>query len=78
MGEWNPLNKVFTLGGRLFNPPKGKHVLKRTESHRCGVNTQGIFACNFSMFFKVSQRIFLENCLQNLKGVTNFSHKVLK
>ena len=56
MGEWNPLNKLFTLGGRLFNPPKRKHVLKRAESHRFEVNTLGTFACNFSTFFKVSQR----------------------
>ena len=26
-----PLNKLFPLGGRLFNHPKGKHVLKHTE-----------------------------------------------
>ena len=51
-----PLNKLFTLGGRLFNPPKRKHVLKRAEGHRCEVNTLGTFACNFSVFFKVSQR----------------------
>ena len=30
-----PLNKLFTLGGRLFNPPNGEQVLKRVESHRC-------------------------------------------
>ena len=41
-----PLNKLFTLGGRLFNPPKGKHVQKRAESHRCEVNKLGILACN--------------------------------
>ena len=50
------LNKLFTLGGRLFNRPNQKHVLKRAESYRCEVNTLGIFACNFSTFFKVSQR----------------------
>ena len=55
MGEWNP-PELFTLGGRLFNPSKGKHVLKRAESHRCEVNKLGIFACNFSMFFKISHR----------------------
>ena len=49
MGEWNPLNKLFTQGGRLFHASKGKHLLKRTESHRCKVNILGIFACNFSM-----------------------------
>ena len=48
-----PLNKLFTLGGRLFNSSNGKHVLKRAESHRCEVNTLGILACNFSMLFKV-------------------------
>ena len=47
---------VFTLGGRLSNPQKGKHVLKRAESHRCEVNKSGILACNFSTVFKVSQR----------------------
>ena len=51
-----PLNKLFTLGGRLSNPPKRKNVLKRPASHLCEVNTLGIFACNFSTFFKVSQR----------------------
>ena len=66
----------FTLGGRLFNRPKGRHVLKHAESHRCEVNTLGVFSCNFSTFFKVSQNGFiLENCLQNLNGVTDFSQK---
>ena len=50
------INYSFTLGGRLFNPPKRKHVLKRADSHRCEVKTFGTFACNISMFFKVSQR----------------------
>ena len=45
-----PLNKLFTQGGSLFNPPKRKHVLKRAESHRCEVNTLGTFACSFSSF----------------------------
>ena len=27
-----PLNKLFTLGGRLFNPSKREHVLKHAES----------------------------------------------
>ena len=51
-----PLNKLFILGEKLFNPPKRNHVLKRSESHRCEVNTLWIFACDFSTFFKVSQR----------------------
>ena len=41
--------------GKMFDPSKGNHVLKRAESHRCEVNTSGILACNFSIFFKVSQ-----------------------
>ena len=56
MGEAIPLNKLFILGGRLINPSKRKHVLKRAESHRCEVNTLGTFACNSSTFFKISQR----------------------
>ena len=52
MGEWIPLNKLFTPAGRLFNPSKGKHVLKRAKSHRFEVNTLGILACNFSMFLR--------------------------
>ena len=56
MGEGNPLNKLLKLGGRLFNPSKGKHVLKRAENYCCEVNTLRIFACNFSTFFKVPQR----------------------
>ena len=57
LSSWeNGMNNLFTLGGRLFNPPKRKHVLKRAESHRCEVNTLGTFACNFNMFFRVSQR----------------------
>ena len=51
-GEWSPLNKLFTLWGGHFNPPKRKHVLKRAESHRCELNTLGTFACNFSTFLR--------------------------
>ena len=51
-----PLNKLFTLGGSLFSQPKRKHVLMSAESHRCEVNTLGLFACNFSTLFKDSQR----------------------
>ena len=54
MGEWNPPEKVIHTGGRLFNLSKRNHV--RAESHRCEVNTLGIFVCNFGTFFEVSQR----------------------
>ena len=43
----------FTVGGRLFNPPKRKQVLKHAESHCCEVNTLGTFACNFSTFLRL-------------------------
>ena len=56
MGEWNSLNELFTLGGKLFNRSEGKHLLKRPDSHHCEVSTSEMFARNFSMFFKVSQR----------------------
>ena len=46
-------NKLFKLGGKLFNHHKCKARAKmRAESHRCEVNTLGIFACNFSTNFK--------------------------
>ena len=51
------MNKLFTLGRRVFDPPKGQYVLSRAESRRCKVNTLGILVCNFSIFFKVSQTI---------------------
>ena len=35
------LNKLSTLGRRLFIPPKREHVLKCAESHRCEINTLG-------------------------------------
>ena len=65
MGEWNPLNKLFTLGGRIFNLSIRKQVLKRAESHRCEVNKLGILRCNFKMFLSV----------QNLNGVTDFNQE---
>ena len=71
-----PLNKLFTLGGRLFNPPKRKHMLKLAESHRCEANTLGISAFDFRTFIKVSSKGFiLENRLQNLNGVTEFGQE---
>ena len=68
-----PLNKLFILGGRLFNPPRGKHVLKGADSHCCEVNTLRKLACNFSTLFKVSAReFFVENCLPGLNRMTDF------
>ena len=67
---------LFILGGRLFNLRRGKHVLQRAESPRCEVNTLGKLACNFSTLFKDSPRdFFLENRLQDLNGVTDFSQE---
>ena len=34
---------------------RAESIIIFAESHRCEVNTQGILACNFSTFFKVSQ-----------------------
>ena len=45
--------KVRMVSGIETNLP---FALKRVESHRCEVNTLGIYACNFITFFKVSQR----------------------
>ena len=45
-----PLNKLLTPGGRLSTRQK------ESIGHGCEVNTSGILACNFSTFFKVSQR----------------------
>ena len=61
---------LFIPGGRLFNPTREKHVLRRAESHHCEVNTLWKLACNFSTFFKVSRReFFLGNRLQYLRLV---------
>ena len=52
---------------------------KRAESHRCEVNTFEIFACYLSMFFEgFSKVLILENRLQNLNGMTDFSPKISK
>ena len=67
-----PLNGLFTLGGRLFNPPKGKHVLMCAESHRCGVNTLGIFACKFSMFLRFLKGIHIRNSATESKRSDRF------
>ena len=53
MGEWNPPEKVIHTSGKTFQPAKKK---ARAESHRCEVDTLGIFACDFGTFFEVSQR----------------------
>ena len=42
LGELNPPEYVIRTGGGLFNPTKGKHVLKRAESHRCDGNLLAI------------------------------------
>ena len=73
-----PRNKSFTLEGRLFNPPKGKHMLKRSESHCCEVNTLGFLLAILACFLRFSKGFILENRLQNLNGMTDFSQKVSK
>ena len=72
-----PLNKLFsTLGGRIFNTPKGKHMLKHAESHRCEVNTLGLGLGFLLLILEgFSKGFILENCLQNLNRVTDFTLK---
>ena len=48
-----PLNKLFTLGGRRFNPPKREHLLKRAESRRCEVNTLEILLVILARFCRI-------------------------
>ena len=64
-----PLNKLFILGKVVFNPPRGKHALKRTEVIVMRETYPGNL--NFSTLFKVSQRDFF-NPLQNQNGVLDF------
>ena len=57
MGAWNAPEYVIRTRGQVFlQTAKGKHVLKRAESHLFEVNRLGFLACNFSTFFKVSKR----------------------
>ena len=66
------MNKLFILRGRLFNPTRGKQVLKRAESHRCEVNTLWKFACNRSTLFKVTRREFFRRSLTESEGSDRF------
>ena len=66
---------LFILRGRLFNPTSGKRERKRTESHLYEVNTLWKLACNFSTFLRFLEGNFLENRLQNLTEVTDFSQE---
>ena len=78
VGEWSPLNKLFTLGGRLFNPPKGKHLLKLAESHRSEVNTLGIL-CDFSTFLRFLNGIhFRKSHTESERGDRSSPGKFLK
>ena len=74
--EWNPPEYVIHTTGNTFQPDKrGAHAESPAESLRCEVNTLGKLACNFSTFCKVSPRDFLLDQLENLNGVTDFSHR---
>ena len=58
---------------------KRKHVLKRAESHRCEVNTLGIFACNFSMFLRFLKGAHFRKSLTESEQSDRFeSEKFLK
>ena len=69
------LNKLFTQDGRLFNPSKSKRVLKRAESHRCVRLTQGFLLAILASFSRFFKGFCLENRLQNLNGVADFSQE---
>ena len=56
-------------------PPKGKHMLKRPENHRCEINTLGILDCDFGTFLRFLKEFIIENRLQNLNRVTDCSQK---
>ena len=57
-GRMESLRISYSHWGKTLQPAKTKARAKRkrAESHRSEVNTLGSFACNISMFFKVSQR----------------------
>ena len=50
-------------------------MLKRAESHRCEVNTLGTLLVILAFFLGFSKGLILENRLQNLNEVTDFSQK---
>ena len=48
----------------------------RAESHCCEVNTIGILACNFTMFFKVFKGIHFRKSLAESILARKFSKKI--
>ena len=75
MSSWENgilLNKLFTPGGRPFNPAKGKQDLKRAESHCCKVNTLGMLACNFSKFLRFLKEIHFRKSLKESERCDRF------
>ena len=74
-----PLNKLFTLRGRLFNRTRGKQVLQRAESHHCAVNTLGKLAGNFSTFSRFLQGNFFRKSPTESERSDQFSPgKIIK
>ena len=63
MGEWNTNEQVIHARGRGEDASKGKHVLRRAESHCCEVNPFETFACNFSILFNVFKGIHFRKSL---------------
>ena len=59
-----------------FSTRQEESTCKRKLKVIAGGKQLGILACDFSTFFKVSERdSLLQNRLWNLKGVTDFSQK---
>ena len=58
-----PHGRIESLSISFFNLPKGKHMLKRAESHRCEVNTLGTLACKFCTFLRFLKGIHFRKSL---------------
>ena len=65
---------IHTRRKTFHSPTRIAHA-KACSSHRCEVNILRKVACNFSTGFKILERNFSENPLQNLNGVTDFSQE---
>ena len=72
MGKWNPPEQVIHTRGETVLPAKGKHVLKHGEGHCRQVTHEGFLLVILALFQRFLKGLILENCLQNLNGVTFF------
>ena len=69
----SPLNKLFTLWGRPFHSSKKARAKACLKSSLLGKHIRD-FCLQFQQVFKgFSKGLILENCLQILNGVNDFS-----